>query len=72
MNIQEIKKSLPIGALSEISKKSGINFSTIQRFFNGEKTKLDIEVMEATTKYLKEYKEAKAKAKQELQAVASA
>lgn len=72
MDIQEIKKQLPIGALSEISKKSSINFATVQRFFKGEKTKLDIEVMEATTKYLKEYKEAKANAIEELQAVASA
>jgi hypothetical protein len=72
MNIQEIKKGLPIGAMSEIAKLSGVNSTTVQRFFNGEKTKFDIKIIQTTTQYLKEYKEAKATAIQELQAVASA
>ncbi|MBC5839205.1 hypothetical protein [Flavobacterium muglaense] len=72
MKIQEIKKGLPIGAMSEISKLSGVNSTTVQRFFNGEKTKFNIRLLEVTTNYLKSYKEKEASAMQELQAVASA
>jgi len=72
MNYKELKKDLPIGAMTEISKLSGVNNSTVQRFFNGEKTKFDIKIIQTTTQYLKEYKEAKATAIQELQEVASA
>jgi hypothetical protein len=72
MNIQEIKKGLPIGAMSEISKLSGVNSTTVQRFFNGEKTKFNIKLLEVTAQFLKNYKEKEANAMQELQAVASA
>lgn len=72
MDKKEIREKLPIGGMSEIAKLSGINLATIQRFFKGEKTKLDIEVMEATTKYLSDYKAKESKAIQELQAVAKA
>lgn len=72
MNITELKKDLPIGAMTEISKLSGLNNSTVQRFFNGEKTKFNIEIMKATTKYLSDYKAKESKAIQELQKVASA
>lgn len=72
MNIQEIKKGLPIGAMSEISKLSGVNSTTVQRFFNGEKTKFNIKLLEVTAQFLRKYKEKEAKALQELQAVASA
>ena len=72
MNIQEIKKGLPIGAMSEISKLSGVQYATVQRFFRGEETKENLNLMRVTAQYLKEYKEAKANAIQELQAVASA
>lgn len=71
MNIKEIREKLPIGGMTEISKLSGINLATVQRFFKGEKTKLDIQIMEHTTKYLKDYKDKEAKAIQELKAVAS-
>lgn len=72
MNIQEVKSQLPIGAMSEIAKLSGVNSSTVQKFFEGKKTKANILLIETTTKYLKEYKEKENKAIQELQAVASA
>ena len=72
MNRNEIKKKLPIGGMSQIAKISGINLASIQRFFKGETTKLDIEIIKATTKYLKEYNEEKEKAIQELKEVASA
>jgi predicted transcriptional regulator len=72
MNIQEVKSQLPIGAMSEIAKLSGVNSSTVQKFFEGKKTKANILLIETTTKYLKEYKEKENKAIQELQEVASA
>lgn len=72
MNIQEVKKQLPTGALGEIAKLSGVNYSVVQRFFAGNETKSSLKIIEVTTNYLREYKEAKAIALQELQAVASA
>lgn len=72
MNIQELKKDLPIGAMSEIAKLSGVNSATVQKFFNGEKTKANILLIETTTKFLKDYKQKENKALQELKEVASA
>lgn len=72
MDFTELKKDLPIGAMTEISKLSGVNNSTVQRFFNGEKTKFNIKIMKATTKYLSDYKTKESKALQELKAVAGA
>lgn len=72
MNIQEIKKQLPNGALRDIAKISGVNYATVQSFLAGNQTKENLNLMRVTAQYLKEYKEAKANAMQELQAVASA
>lgn len=72
MNIQEIKKQLPTGAVKQIASRSGVNYCTVQRFLSGEETKENLNLMRVTAQYLKEYKEAKANAMQELQAVASA
>lgn len=72
MDIQQIRNQLPIGAVKEIVKISGIHYATVQRFFRGEKTKENINLMRVTAEYLKEHKEAEKKALQELQAVASA
>ena len=72
MNITELKKDLPIGAMSEIAKLSGVDSSTVQKFFNGKKTKANILLIETTTKYLSDYKAKESKALQELQAVAGA
>jgi DNA-binding transcriptional regulator YhcF (GntR family) len=72
MNIKELKKDLPIGAMSEIAKMSGVNSATVQKFFNGEKTKANILLIKTTTKYLGDYKAKETKALQELQAVATA
>jgi DNA-binding transcriptional regulator YhcF (GntR family) len=72
MNIQEIKKQLPNGAGRKIAEMANVNYDTVQRFLRGAETKSDLAIMESTTKFLKEYKEAKANAIQELQAVASA
>ena len=72
MDIKEIKKQLPTGAGREIAKMSGVNYDTVQRFLRGVETKENLKLIEATAKYLKEYKDKKATAIQELQAVASA
>lgn len=72
MDIQQIRTQLPLGAVKEIVKRSGINYATVQRFFRGEETKENLNLMQVTAQYLKEYKEAKASAIMELQAVASA
>lgn len=72
MDIQKIKIQLPNGAIKEIAKRSGVHYATAQSFFAGNQTKENLNLMQVTAKYLKEYKEAKANAIQELQAVASA
>ena len=72
MDIKEIRNQLPLGAVKEIVKRSGVQYATVQRFFRGEETKENLNLILVTAKYLKEYKEAKASAMQELQAVASA
>ncbi|WP_348824011.1 hypothetical protein [Flavobacterium aestuarii] len=72
MNIQEIKNQLPFGALRDIAKLSGVHYATVQSFLAGNETKEDLKLMRVTAQYLKEYKEAKTSAMQELQAVASA
>ncbi|MBF7093588.1 hypothetical protein IUY40_18820 [Flavobacterium sp. ALJ2] len=70
MDIKEIRKQLPNGAGKEIAKISGVNYDTVQRFLRGVETKENLKLIETTTKYLKEYKEKKAKALQELKDVA--
>lgn len=72
MDLATIKKQLPVGAVKQIAIRSGVNYCTVQRFFSGEQTKENLNLMRVTAQYLKEYKEAKASAMQELQAVASA
>jgi hypothetical protein len=72
MNIQEIRNQLPLGAVKEIVNRSGVQYATVQRFFRGEETKENLNLIRVTAQYLKEYKEAKAIAIQELQAVVSA
>lgn len=72
MDIQEIKKQLPTGAIKTIAINSGVHYATVQGFFNGKETKENVKLIEHTAKFLKQYKEAKASAIMELQAVASA
>jgi hypothetical protein len=72
MDIQEVRNQLPLGAVKEIVTRSGVQYATVQRFFRGEETKQNLNLLRVTAQYLKEYKEAKATAIKELQAVASA
>ena len=71
MDIKEIKKQLPTGAIKEIAKISGVHYATVQSFFAGKETKENIKLLGITAKFLKDYKEKKATAIEELQAVAS-
>jgi hypothetical protein len=72
MDIKEIRNQLPLGAIKEIVNRSGVQYATVQRFFRGEETKENLNLIRVTAQYLKEYKEAKDTAMKELQAVASA
>lgn len=72
MDIQEIRSQLPIGAVKQIAIKSGVNYCTVQRFFSGEKTKENLNLMKVTAEFLKEYKQAESEAIKELQDIASA
>lgn len=72
MDIQEIKKQLPSGAVKQIASRSGVNYCTVQRFLSGEKTKENLNLLKVTAEFLKEYKTAKLEAEKELQAIASA
>lgn len=71
MDIKEIKKQLPTGAIKEISTSCGVHYATVQGFFNGKQTKDNLKLIEATADYLKVYKEKKKSATAKLQAVAS-
>ena len=71
MDIKEIKNQQPTGAITEISKESGIPYSTVQAVLSGRRTASDIKVFEATTKFLDNYKQKKRDAFQKLQAVAN-
>ena len=72
MNIKEIRKQLPIGAVKDIVKISGVEYATVQRFFRGENTKENIKLMNVTADYLEQYKTKEKEAIEKLQAVASA
>ena len=72
MNLQEIKKQLPTGAETEIGTIAQISSTTVKKVLMGIKAKpaIELKVLNATAQYLKTYKEQKATALQELQAVA--
>jgi hypothetical protein len=72
MDITEIKKQLPTGALRDIAKLSGVHYSAVQRFFAGNETKESLKIIDVTADYLKAYKDKRSKATEKLQAVASA
>lgn len=73
MSITEITKQLPTGSEKIISDKTGISYPTVRKVFLGLKVKSnsELKIINAMTELLKEYKETKRKALQELQAVAS-
>ncbi|KAA6335038.1 hypothetical protein EZS27_016701 [termite gut metagenome] len=67
MNLQEIKKQFPRGAIREIAKRSKTSTGLISRVFNGEiKSPKEPEILQATAEYLAEYKAKKQKAKEAL------
>jgi hypothetical protein len=72
MDIKEIRKKLPLGAIKEIVKNSGVEYATVQRFFRGENTKENLKLMQVTAEFLEEYKTKEKQAIDKLQAIASA
>jgi hypothetical protein len=74
MDLNYLKKQLPIGAETEIAKMANVSVPSVKKVLYQLKVKPEIElkVLDALAKYIKDYKEKKATALQELQAVASA
>ncbi len=66
MNLQAVKQALPYGAILEISKRTGIEYSVVNRTLLGNKTRKRLEIIQATAEYLTEYK---AKEQETLQAL---
>ena len=68
MNLQEIKKQLPAGAIKEIAKRTNTSTSTVcyvlKEKINSPKKPA---ILQATAKYLKEYKAKEKEAKEALQ-----
>lgn len=67
MELQELKKELPTGAIKEIARRSGFSTATISQAFNGKiKTSKRPEIMKATAEYLTEYRSKEREAMQAL------
>jgi predicted transcriptional regulator len=71
MELQEIKKQLPHGAIREIAKRAKVTEGLISRVFNGkiEKSPHEPEILKVTAEYLTEYK---AKEKEAIAAIQAA
>lgn len=72
IDLKELRKQLPYGAVKEIVSLSGVEYGTVQRFFRGEKTKENLKLMKVTADYLEDYKTKEKEAVERLQAAASA
>lgn len=66
MDLQQIKKQLPYGAMKGIAQKAGVSLWDVSRVFNGGKSSKELKIKEATAAYLTEYK---AKEKQAEEAI---
>lgn len=57
MDLQEIKKQLPSGAMRAIAKRAKVSTSLVSLTFNGKiNSPKKTDVLNATAEYLKEYK----------------
>lgn len=57
MNLQEIKKQLPSGAVKAIAKRAKVSTSLVSQTFNGKiNSAKKMAIMHATAEYLTEYK----------------
>ncbi len=73
MDLQEIKKSLPNGAINEIVKRTGISQATISQVLNGKaKSRHQTQILQATADYLREYRQKEQKALNELKEIIKA
>jgi predicted transcriptional regulator len=66
MELSEIKKQLPHGAIREIAKRLNVTEGLISRIYSGkiENSPKTPEVIKATAEYLKEYKAREIEAKE--------
>jgi hypothetical protein len=71
MDLQEVKKQLPYGAIIEIAKRTKISQGLVSRIFNGQlaNSPKEPEILHATTEYLAEYIAKKKKANEALNEV---
>ena len=57
MNLQEIKKQLPSGAVKAIAERAKVSTSLVSLTFNGKTNSVKkTDIMNATAEYLNEYK----------------
>lgn len=67
MEMQEVKKQLPFGAINEIAKRAGVLAPTVSRALNGDTRSPKLpEIMTAIAEYLTEYKAKKQEAQKAL------
>lgn len=67
MELQELKKELPNGAIKEIARRAGLSTTTISQALKGKiKTSKSPEIMKATAEYLTEYRTREREAMQAL------
>ncbi|MDR0420424.1 MAG: hypothetical protein LBH30_03110 [Prevotellaceae bacterium] len=67
MDLKELKKQLPSGAIKEIAKRANTSKSTICIVLGGKSdSPKKPEILKATAQYLKEYKTRERKAKEAL------
>ena len=73
MDIKELRKQLPHGAIQEIARRSNTSQSIVSKFFNGnlQQCRKDVKIINAAVEYLKEHKEQRRAAEEELQKVLS-
>lgn len=57
MNLQEIKKQLPAGAVKEIARRANVNPSTVSNAFNNKLNSPKLStILQVTADYLTEYR----------------
>lgn len=70
MDLQEIKKQLPHGAIKEIAERANLPFSMVANYFKGKSKKphlKEAEILKTTSEFLKEYKQKRSEAINTLQ-----
>jgi len=69
IELQEIRKELPPGAMIEIAEKANVSKSTVSRFLAGKITGFNPKILNAIAEYLTEYKAKEREAMRAIKAV---